>query len=74
MLHCKRNWSDKTFSKCNTEEVAREFNGHNTAPPIIADVELISSVDGVVLRGGVVRREGKERDISIAVTANRKAF
>ena len=68
------NWGDKTFFKGNAEEAMREFNGPNTAPPIIGDVDMISSADGAVSWGGVDRREGKKRNVSIDGTNNRNVF
>ena len=43
------NWGDSEFTKTSVEEVTSSFNGPNTCQPIIADIELISSIAGVVV-------------------------
>ena len=43
------NWDDRQFTKCDPETLLRGFSGPNASPPIVADIELISSVSGVVI-------------------------
>ena len=62
------NWQKKEFLKANAEDLLRNFNGANTVPPIIADVELIAGVAGVIIWDGV-KRDGKyDRPIVVVGT------
>ena len=56
------NWNREEYLKWSTGDVLREFNGPSTAPPIIADVEFISSIAGVVVCGRPLIRAMELRD------------
>ena len=68
------NWNRGEYLKWPTEGIIREFNGPSTAPPIIADVELISSIAGVLAWAATDKSDGAARQIVAVGTDARNVF
>lgn len=52
----------------------QSFNGPNTCPPIIADIELVSSITGVVIWAGVGGSVGELPMVVIIGPGNQNVF
>ena len=68
------NWNDREFAKLSVEELMASFNGPNSRPPIIADIELISSITGVVIWAGIEESSGEKQRVAIVDTDNLNVF
>ena len=64
------NWQEKQFLRCSVTELMRGFSGDRQDDPIIAEIELITSVCGVVLWANVT---GEQR-ILVVGTDNANVF
>ena len=68
------NWNRKSFANFSADAILREFNGPWTAPPIIADVEMISSLAGVVIWGALYGNDSTSRQIIVVGADIRNVF
>ena len=67
-------WNRKSFANVIAEKILREFNGPWAAPPIIADVEMISSLAGVVIWGALYGNDSTSRQIIVVGADIRNVF